>query len=145
LRNSEAAILEHGRAIVVARDRTRDEVVDSLEVAVLLQTTMKHRRNADACLLPQLEGLLVVAVERLERGLQFDRQAERIKRLALPRPFLGIFLPICSHRLRNFGHLAAGDVVGDRHARQLDDAAFDGIHQREVAHRPGEQRAFGVA
>jgi hypothetical protein len=42
-------------------------------------------------------------------------------------------------------HLAAGDVVGDRHARQLDDAAFDGVHQREVAHRPGEQRALGVA
>ena len=43
------------------------------------------------------------------------------------------------------GHLLAGDVVGDRHARQLDDAALDRVHQREVAHRPGEQRAFGVA
>ena len=43
---------------------------------------------------------------------------------------------------RRFG---AGDVVGHRHAWELDDAALDGVHQREVAHRPGEQRAFGVA
>ena len=42
-------------------------------------------------------------------------------------------------------HLVAGDVVGHRHARQLDDAALDGVHQREVAHRPREQRALGVA
>ena len=47
---------------------------------------------------------------------------------------------IAEHR-----HLAAGDVVRDRDARQFDDAALDGIHQREVAHRPREQRAFGVA
>ena len=40
---------------------------------------------------------------------------------------------------------AAGDIVGDRHARQFDDAAFDGIHQREIADRPGEQRALGIA
>ena len=30
-------------------------------------------------------------------------------------------------------------------ARQLDDAALDGVHQREVAHRPREQRALGIA
>ena len=42
-------------------------------------------------------------------------------------------------------HVPAGDVVGNGHARQFDDAAFDGVHQREVAHRPREQRSFGVA
>ena len=42
-------------------------------------------------------------------------------------------------------HVAAGDVVGHRHARQLDDAALDGVHQREVADRPGEQRPLGIA
>ena len=31
------------------------------------------------------------------------------------------------------------------HARELHDAALDGVHQREVAHRPREQRALGVA
>ena len=112
---------------------------------MLLQTTMKHGGTRDARLLPELEGLLVVAVERLERGLEPRRQLERIELLglaaALLRHVLADVLPeVAEHR-----HLVAGDVVGDRHARQLDDAALDRVHQREVAHRPGEQRALGVA
>ena len=60
---------------------------------------------------------------------------------ALLRHVLADVLPqVAEHR-----HLVAGDVLGHRHARQLDDAALDGVHQREVAHRPREQRAFGVA
>ena len=60
---------------------------------------------------------------------------------ALLRHVLADVLPeVAEHR-----HLVAGDVLGHRHARQLDDAALDGVHQREVAHRPGEQRALGVA
>ena len=47
--------------------------------------------------------------------------------------------------LTKFRHVAAGDVVGDRHPRQFDDTAFDRVHQREVADRPWEQRALGVA
>src|ERR1700731_5429657 len=46
--------------------------------------------------------------------------------------------------LAKFRHVAAGDVVGDWHPRQFDDAAFDRLHQREVADRPREQRALGV-
>ena len=65
--------------------------------------------------------------------------------LALPRPFFGIFVADVLPQIAEHRHLVAGDVVGHRNARQLDDAAFDGVHQREVAHRPGEQRAFGVA
>src|ERR1035441_10229661 len=42
-------------------------------------------------------------------------------------------------------HIPAGDVVGDRHTGQLDDSAFDGVHEREVAHGPREQGSFGVA
>ena len=52
---------------------------------------------------------------------------------------------MCSHRSRNIGISAAGDVVGDRHARQFDDAALDGVHQGEVAERPGEECALGIA
>ena len=52
---------------------------------------------------------------------------------------------MCSQRLRNIGISLAGNVVSHRDARKLDDAAFDGVHQREVAHRPREQRAFGIA
>ena len=36
-------------------------------------------RHIDAGLAPQRERLLVVPVERLKRGLQLDRQAERIE------------------------------------------------------------------
>ena len=86
-----------------------------------------------------------MAVERIERGLQFDRQAERIEfagfAAALLRHLRADMLP----QLAEFRHVAAGDVVGDRHARQFDDAAFDRVHQREVADRPREQRALGIA
>ena len=42
-------------------------------------------------------------------------------------------------------HLAGLDVVRDRHPGELDDPALDRVHEREVAHRPGEERAFAVA
>jgi hypothetical protein len=57
---------------------------------------------------PQLEGLLVVAVERLERGLQLAWQLERVEPAALPRPFFGMSLRMCSHRLRNIGISSPG-------------------------------------
>ena len=63
----------------------------------------------------------------------------------MPRPFFGILLAECLPQVTKFRGVAAGDVVGDRHARQFDDAAFDRVHQREVAHRPWEQRALRVA
>jgi len=43
------------------------------------------------------------------------------------------------------GRLLAWDVAGHRYPRQLDDAALDGIHHREVAHGPGEQGPLGIA
>ena len=52
---------------------------------------------------------------------------------------------MCSPQIAVDRHVAGRQVVGDRHARQLDDAAFDRVHQREVADRPGEQRTFGIA
>ncbi|MGB7044308.1 MAG: hypothetical protein WBD65_05185 [Methylocella sp.] len=58
-----------------------------------------------------------------------------------PRHVLADVLPkVAKHR-----HLLAGDVFRHRDARQLDDAAFDGIHEGEVAHRRREQSALGVA
>src|SRR5690606_3318688 len=41
-------------------------------------------------------------------------------------------------------HLISGNVLSYGHARQLDDAALDGIHEREVAHGPWEERALCV-
>ena len=71
---------------------------------MLLQTTMKQGGTRMPASLPELEGLLVVAVERLERGLELRRagSADRASP-ALPRPFFGIFVRMCSQRLRNIG------------------------------------------
>ncbi len=60
---------------------------------------------------------------------------------ALARHVLADVLP----QVAEHGHLVAGDVLGDGDAGQLHDAGLDGVHEREVAHRPREQRALGVA
>ena len=52
---------------------------------------------------------------------------------------------MCSPQVPELRHVAAGDVVGHRDPRQLDDAALDGIHQREVAGRPREERSLRIA
>ena len=92
-----------------------------------------------------MKGLFVVAVKRFEGGLKLRRKAQGVQFLrlasALFRHLRADVLPeIPEHR-----HLRAGNVVGDRHARQLDDAALDGVHEGEVAHGPWEEGAFGIA
>ncbi len=85
-----------------------------------------------------------MAVQRLEGRHQFRRQTQRVGRgppAALLRHLFADVLP----QLAELGHLGAGDVVGHRHPRQLDDAAFDGVHEREVARGPREQRPLGIA
>ena len=84
-------------------------------------------------------------VERFERGLQLHGEAQRVERLRLAPPPLRHLPPDVLPKVAELRHLAVRDVVRHRHPRQLDDAAFDGVHQREVAHRPREQRPLGVA
>lgn len=96
-------------------------------------------------ILPEIEALFIVAVKGLQRRLQASGEFERVEFLALAAPFLGaIFADVlpegAAHR-----HIFAGDVFRHRDGRPLDDAAFDGIHEREVAHRPWEQGALGRA
>ena len=141
----QAAVLERGRAVLVLAVEAGDVVVDQLRDGGVLADDDEAGRDGDAALLPQLEGLLVVAVERLERGLQPRRQLQRIEVAAGAAPLLRHVLADVLPEVAVDRHLVAGDVLRDRHARQLDDAALDGVHQREVAHRPGEERAFGVA
>ena len=142
----QAAVFERCRAVFVLAVEAGDVVVDQLGGGRVVADDDEARRHADACLFPQLVGLLVVAVESFERRLQLRRQARAGRAsFALPRPFFGIldadvFPKVAEHR-----HLVAGDVVGHGHARQLDDAALDGVHEREVAHRPRKQRALGIA
>lgn len=107
-----------------------------------MQTTMKHGGTRTFL---SVEGLLVVAVEGFEGRLELRRQTERIQARGLAAALLGhlrtdVLPEVAVHR-----HLRARDVVGDRDTRQLDDPRLDGVHQREVAHRPREQRSFGVS
>ena len=142
----ETAVFERGRAVVVLPVKAGDVVVNQLRGRGVVADDDEAGRHANAGFLPKLEGLLVVAVERFERGLQLRRQARADRAsLALPRPFFGIFFADVLPEIAEHRHLVAGDVVGDRHARQFHDAALDGIHEREVAHRPREERAFGIA
>ena len=92
-----------------------------------------------------VEHLDVVAVEGFQRGLQFHRQAQGVEPVALAATLLRHPLADVLPQFPIDRHIVAGDVVGHRHARQLDDAALDGVHQGEVAHRPREQGAFGIA
>ena len=77
-------------------------------------------------------------VKRLQRGLQPGWQFERVELLIGAAPFFGHVLADVFPEVAEDRHFFTGDVFRDRHARQFDDATFDGIHQREVTHRPGE-------
>ena len=43
------------------------------------------------------------------------------------------------------GQLAGHRIVRDGHTRHLDNAALDGVDQREVRDHPGEECTFGIA
>ena len=86
-----------------------------------------------------------MAVEGCERGLQLDGQLERVESAGIAAPLLGHVGPDLLPENAELGRVAVGDVVGDRHARQLDDAALDGVHEGEVADGPGEKGTFAVA
>ncbi len=132
-------------AVFVLAVEAGDEVVDELRDGGVLADDDEAGRHLDARFLPELEGLLVVAVERFQRGLQARRKLERVELLALPAALLRHVLADVLPEVAEHRHLVAGDVLRDGDARQLDDAALDGVHEREVAHRPREERAFGVA
>ncbi len=137
----------HGsrRAVLILAQESGDIVIHQLRGGRVVADHDEARRDADAGLFPLLIGLLVVAVQRFQGGLKLRRQAQRVERFrlaaALLRHLRSDVLPeIAVHR-----HLLARNVVGDRHAGQLDDPAFDGVHERKIVHRPGEQRPFGIA
>ena len=71
LRNrAQASVLQRGRAVLVLAMEAGDEVVDELRDRRVLADDDEAGRHLDARLLPELEGLLVVAVEGLQRRLQ---------------------------------------------------------------------------
>ena len=79
--------------------------------------------------------------------MRFATQPEgwRVEFTGLAAPFLWHLRPDMLPQLAELRHVPAGDVVGDRHARQFDEAAFDRVHQREIADCPMEQCALAIA
>ena len=76
-----------------------------------------------------------MAVERFERRLEGIWQIEGVEAGdATFRHVLADVLP----QVAVDGHFGTGNIVHYRHAGQLDDAAFDGVHQGEIADGPRE-------
>lgn len=121
-----------------------DKVANELRDRGVLADEDETWGHLDALPLPQLECLLIVAVERLQRCLKSRWKLKRIEFLAFAAPFRWHVLANVLPEVPEHRHLVAGNVFRYGHARELDDAALNGIHQREVAHRPREQCAFGI-
>ena len=140
----EVTIAEDGRAVVLLVVKAGHVVVDELGRGRVVADDDEAGRNRNVGLLPEVERFGVVAVEGLQRIDEFDGKRERIKVRHRAAVALGHSLADALPELAQHGHIAARHVVGDRYARQLDDAALDGVHERKVAHRPGKERALGV-
>ena len=127
-----------------------DEVEDQLgDIGVVADDDEHRRRDAAGAglgvLLPQAVILLVVAVEAVQRPLQFDRElrfaADRVGLASL----FGQVLADAQPEVAVGGLVAGHRVVGHRHAGHLDDAGLDGVDEREIRDHPGKERAFGIA
>ena len=141
----QAALFEGGGPVLVLALESGDEVIDQLGGRGVVANDDEAGRDLDILFPPQLEGLGIMAVERLEGGLELDGEAERVERGSLAATLPWHLLPDVVPEIAELGHVAARDVVGDRDAGKLDDAALDGIHEREVAHRPREERSLCIA
>src|ERR1700730_1797833 len=85
-----------------------------------------------------------MAVERIEGGFQKEWQLQGIEHSGFSTALLRHLAANVLPEVAEFRHLAAGYVVRHRHPRELDDAAFNSIHQAEVADRPRKQRPLGI-
>ena len=83
-------------------------------------------------------------VEGFQRGLQCGGQVEGVQ---VPRPVSSgpwHIPPDMLPQIAKDRDLLAWNVVGHRNPGQLDNPAFDGVHQGEVAHSPWEKGSLGV-
>ena len=140
----QAAVFQGSGTIVVLAMKAGNEIVNELRDGGVLAYHDEARRYLDAGVLPEIEGLFIVTVEGLQCRLQPGWQLEWVEFLIGAATFLGHVLTDVLPEIAKHGQFITGNVLRHRHARQLDDAALDGVHQGEVAHRPGEQRAFRV-
>ena len=129
------------------RLEARDPVEDQLADARVVANDDEYRRSpagvpAGGVLFPFAIALLVMQVEASQCALEPPGICGGP--LACRRPFLGsdrdalpdvsVGRPVAGHR-----------VVGHGNAGNLDDAALDGVDQREIGHDPREERSLGIA
>ena len=141
----QPSVLERRGAVLMLAMKPGDVVVEQFRSGRVVAHDDEARRRLNARFAPLVEDLLVVAIERFEGGLQPYGNAQRVEQRGLGAPLSWHLRADVLPQVPKRGHLATGDIVRHRHTRQLDDAALDRVHQREVAHRPGEQRALRVA
>ena len=141
----QASVLEDARAVILLAVEAGDVVVYQHGRGGVVADHDEARWHGKARLIPESECLLVVPVDGVECGSKLGRKAQGIERTGLSAAPFGHAGSDVFPQLAVHGHLVARYVVRDRDARQLDDAALDGAHEGEVAHRPGKQGALRVA
>jgi hypothetical protein len=143
---SEVALAEPHRFVGLRDLDAGDPFVDELRDRRVRADDDEHRWGGGfvaVALLPFPEALLVAAVQALERtdeGVGRDPVGGVVGLLQLLRERLSDVVP-----QRAVDDISVDGVVVDRQARDLHDAGFDGVHEREVAHHPGEDEALVVA
>src|SRR5207247_1740334 len=103
--------LRQGRVVLVIAVEAGDVVVHQLRDGGVLADDDEAWRNGDTALLPQLERLLVVPVQRLERGPEPRRQLQRIELPAGAAPLLRHVVADVLPEVAVDRHLLAGDVL----------------------------------
>ena len=84
-----AGMMHGGLAVFADAVKAGDVIIDKLGRGSVVANDDEHRWDADVLLLPKRVGLLIVTVERVECGLQLDRQAQRVKVAGFAASFLG--------------------------------------------------------
>ena len=141
----ETAILKLGRSVLIGAEETGDVIVNELGRGCVVAHNNEARRNLDTDFLPLLECLFVVSVQGVERGVQGRGQAQWVEILRFAAPLFRHLPADVFPEIPEDRNFCAGDVVGYGDARELDDPAFDGIHEREIGHGPRKERALGIA
>ena len=78
----KTAVLQRRRPVVIFAMEPRDVFVDKFRCRRVVANNDEDGRDANLCLFPKQECLLIVAVERLQRGKQHRRESQRIVILA---------------------------------------------------------------
>ena len=140
------------RPLGVRHVEAGDELVDDLRDGRVLADEDEAGGRLAVRILPVLEHLDIAPVEDADRRLEKRRDLTGIVGLSLRLAAQGTERAPDLVRLEVLPQVAVlrklvhGDhVVVHGNPGKLHDAALEGVHEREVAHRPGEERALPVS